>query len=165
MSINSILFNLNYGVREPSLLSLGKTAGSSYDSLADYLASESSEASTATADKVDLALDKVKSKLVTDLAGITAGVIGDYPDLADDYVVAVVGTGSSREVRVWSRDALVEMGGGTDEEKAKRREQLDRNPLMAFESAEDLPPSDASEGSIALAEKAGAFLKTNGKLL
>ena len=165
MSINSILFNLSYGVREPILLNLGKTSGSNYDSLADYLAQESTAASDATTDKVDLALDKVKSKMVTELASITADAIGDYPELADDYVLAVIGSGSSREVRVWSREALVEASGGTDEEKEKLRQQLAKNPLMAFESAEGLPASDSSEGAAALAEKAGAFLKTNEKLL
>lgn len=165
MSINSILFQNAYGVREPILLNLGKTTGSNYDNLADYLAQESETADTATSDKVDLALDKVKSKMITELAAITAEAIGDNPDLADDYVVAVIETSSGREVRVWSRNEIIEMGGGTDEEKAKRREELDQNPLLTYASAEGLPPTATTEGAADLAEKATAFMKTNSKLL
>ena len=104
MSVNSILFQTAYGLREPSLLNLGKTRTENYDGLAAYLAQDSETSATAVSDTVDLSLDKVKSKIVSELAAITAGAIGDHPDLADDYVVAVIGTGADREVRVWSRD-------------------------------------------------------------
>jgi hypothetical protein len=165
MSINSILFQSTYGVREPVLLNLGKTTGSNYDNLADYLAQESSASTTAVSDKVDLALDKVKDKMVSELASITAEAIGDYPELADDYVLAVIDTGDSRSVRVWSREEIIELGGGTEEEKAQRREQLAANPLLFYDSAELLPDTTATQGAAALAEKADAFLKTNDKLL
>ena len=166
MSINSILFQNAYGVREPILLNTGKTTGSNYDSLAEYLAQESPDASsTAVTDKVDLALDQVKSKMVTELASITASAIGDYPELADDYVLAIIDDGKTREGRVWSRDEILELGGGTDEEKAKRREELDKNPLLFYDSADLLPETTSSEGAQALQEKASAFLNVNSKLL
>jgi hypothetical protein len=165
MSINSILFQSSYNVREPALLNLGKTSASNYDSLAAYLAQESETTSNAATDTVDLALDKVKSKIVTDLAAITAAAISENPDLVDDYVLAVIETETGREVRVWSRDELVEQSGGTAEEKAALREKLDKNPLVVYGSAEGLPPTTAQPGAAALAEKAGAFLKTNDKLL
>ena len=165
MSVNSILFQTAYGLREPSLLNLGKTMTDNYDGLAAYLAQDSETSATAVSDTVDLSLDKVKSKIVSELAAITAGAIGDHPDLADDYVVAVIGTGADREVRVWSRDELVELFGGTDEERKALREKLDQNPLLAFDSAEDLPPTSTAAGASELADKASAFVKTNQKLL
>jgi hypothetical protein len=164
MSINSILFQNTYGVREPALLNIDKSTN--YDSLSNWLTQETSAATTTAAtDKVDLALDRVAGKLITDLAAVTASAIGDYPELADDYVLVVIDGEGGREARVYSRDELVESGGGTDEEKAARRAALDKNPLVLLSSAEGLPASSQSEGAAALAERAGAFLKTNSKLL
>ncbi|MDR0622792.1 MAG: hypothetical protein LBJ61_13110 [Deltaproteobacteria bacterium] len=162
MSINSVLFNTNSSLREPALLNLDKT--SNYDSLASYLASEETSASTIT-DKVDLAMDKVADKIITELAGITAETIGDYPDLGDDYVVAIIDGEGGREVRVYSRQEIIEASQGTEEEKKALAEQLAKEPLVAYSSAEGLPASSQNEASLALADKISSFLKINSKLL
>ncbi|MDR2442926.1 MAG: hypothetical protein LBE31_05330 [Deltaproteobacteria bacterium] len=162
MSINSILFQSTYGLREPAFLNLDKT--SNYDSLASYLAGEETESSAVT-DKVDIAFDKVSGKLLTELASITASAIGDYPELSDDYVIAIIDGDNGREVRVYSRNELLEQSEGTEEEKQALKEELAKNPLLFFDSADSLPASSTSEGAAALAAKASEFLKTNEKLL
>ncbi|MDR2387895.1 MAG: hypothetical protein LBE80_09980, partial [Deltaproteobacteria bacterium] len=142
MSINSILFSTNSSLREPALLNVGKT--DSYDSLANYLAAEESSASAIT-DKVDLAMDQVAGKIISELASITANTIGDYPDLADDYVVAIIDGAEGREVRVYSRQEFLVATEGTVEEKAALAEQLAKQPLIAYSSAEGLPETSESE--------------------
>jgi hypothetical protein len=163
VSINSILFNVANNVQKPILLDVGKT--NNYENLATLLSTEDSSASSAVSDKVDFALDKVAGKIITELASITADTIGDYPDLADDYVVAIIDGAEGREVRVYSRDEIVEASGGTEEEKAALKEQLAKQPLMAYSSAEGLPESSDSEASKTLAARIEQFLKTNEKLL
>jgi hypothetical protein len=165
MSINSILFNSNSSLREPALLNLDKA--SNYDSLAAYLANEesSSASTTAITDKVDLALDKVAGKIITELAAITANAIGDNPELADDYLLAIIEENGSREVRVYSRQEIVENSGLSDEEKEKLAEELAKQPLMAFSSSEGLPESSTSEAYQSLQADAANFLKINSKLL
>ncbi|MDR1110375.1 MAG: hypothetical protein LBP92_06710 [Deltaproteobacteria bacterium] len=162
MSINSILFTANSALREPSLLNIDKA--SNYESLAAYLASEETSAS-AVADRVDLAMDKVAGKIITELASITAEAIGDYPELAEDYVVAIIDGASGREVRVYSRQEILEASQGTEEEKKKLAEQLAKEPLVAYSSSAGLPESSQGEASQALANKIGEFLKINSKLL
>jgi uncharacterized FlaG/YvyC family protein len=162
VSINSILFNSNSSLREPALLNLGKT--DNYESLANYLSSASTT-TTAVTDKVDLAMDKVSEKIISELATITADTICDYPDLGDDYVVAIIDGDTGREVRVYSRKEIVEASEGTDEEKEALAKQLAKEPLVAFTSAEGLPESSQNEASQALAAKISEFLKLNGNLL
>lgn len=162
MSINSILFAANSSLREPALLNLDKSQN--YDSLASLLANEETAPSLMN-DKVDLAMDKVAGKIITELASITADAIGDYPELADDYVMAIIDKPSGREVRVYSRQELIESGDKTDEEKKAMAEQLAKEPLVAFSSDEGLPPPSESAGSLALANKVNQFLKINAKLL
>jgi hypothetical protein len=166
MSVNSVLFQSNYGLREPALLSVGRTTANNYDGLAAYLAQQTPSAeAAAVTDKVDLALDKVKGKLISELAAITADAIADNPDMADDYVLAVVGSGSGREVRVWSRAEIIAAIGGDEEDREKLRQELENNPLVAFESAEGLPPTSQNSWAADLAGRATDFLRTNDKLL
>jgi hypothetical protein len=162
VSINSILFSTNSSLREPALLNIDKT--DSYDSLANYLSSASTT-SAAITDKVDLALDQVAGKIISELASITADTIGDYPDLANDYVVAIIDGSEGREVRVYSRQEILDATDGTDEEKAALAEELAKQPLIAYSSAEGLPASSQSEASQALATKISEFLNLNSKLL
>jgi hypothetical protein len=157
------LFSTNSALREPALLNLDKT--NNYDSLANYLAAQETSATTAITDKVDLAMDKVAGKIITELAGITADTIGDYPELADDYVVAIIDGVNGREVRVYSRQEILDNSEGTEEEKKALAEQLAKEPLVAFSSAEGLPASSQNEASQELATKISEFLKINSKLL
>jgi hypothetical protein len=163
VSINSILFSANSSLREPALLNLDKT--NSYDSLATYLSSNQETSASTVTDKVDLAMDKVAGKIITELASITADTIGDYPDLADDYVVAIIDGDNGREVRVYSRQEIIEASQGTEEEKKALAEQLAKEPLVAYSSASGLPESSQNEASQALAAKITDFLKVNSKLL
>jgi hypothetical protein len=162
VSINSVLFNANGALREPALLSLDKA--NSYDSLASYLAGEETQSSAVT-DKVDLAMDKVAGKIITELAGVTAETIGDYPGLAEDYVVAIINAEGGREVRVYSRQEIIEASQGTEEEKKALAESLAKEPLVAYPSADGLPASSQSEASQTLEARIANFLKINSKLL
>ncbi|MDR2338959.1 MAG: hypothetical protein LBF40_02330 [Deltaproteobacteria bacterium] len=168
MSINSILFTQTY-LRSPALLEVG-TKENNYESLAAYLAQDQSLTSAATSaygtDTVDLSLNKVATKLITDLAELTAETIAKYPEFQDEYVIAIVDTeNGDREVRVYEREELIEASGGTDEEKAAMREALDKEPLVVYGSADQLPPSSESDAAKDLLAKVGDFLTTNDKLL
>jgi hypothetical protein len=119
--INSILFNANSSLREPALLNLDKSRN--YESLASYLAGEETS-ETNVSDKVDLALDKVSGKIISELAAITADTIGDYPELGDDYVVAIIDGAGGREVRVYSRQEILEASNLPEDKKNELAEQL-----------------------------------------
>ncbi|MDR1873160.1 MAG: hypothetical protein LBS60_14780 [Deltaproteobacteria bacterium] len=163
MTINSVLFN-SY-LREPALLQVG--SAQNYQSLADYLASEeeTSSAATAITDQVNLALDKVAGKMVTEVAALTAEVIGDNPEFQNDYVLAIIDDGTTREARVYSRADILAAFEGTEEEKAKLEQSLAENPLLTYTSAAILPPSSDSEAAQSLSEKVNSFLTANKKLL
>jgi hypothetical protein len=138
----------------------------SYDSLATYLESDStlSSASVAT-DKVDLALDKVSSKMISELASLCAETIVDHPEFQDDYVLAIVDDGSgNREARVYSREEIVQ-NYETEEEKAAALEALKKEPLVVFSSSVGIPESSDSEAAKELQEKVTKFLTTNEELL
>jgi hypothetical protein len=110
-------------------------------------------------------MDKVAGKIITELAALTAETIGDFPELADDYVLAIIDGPNGREVRVYSRQEILNASPGTEEEKEELAEQLAREPLVAYSSADGLPESSLTEGSKALAAKITDFLKINSKLL
>jgi hypothetical protein len=168
MGINSVLFNMGYH-REPALLNIGSKE-KTYESLAAYLAADSSLSSASATsngtDKVDLSLNKVATALVTDLAGLAADTIKSYPEFENDYVIAIIDNGSGeREARVYSREELVEASGGTEGEKAAMREALAKEPLLVYSSAEGLPESSGSEAAQGLLSKIDDFLADNQKLL
>ncbi|MDR3154346.1 MAG: hypothetical protein LBW85_08785 [Deltaproteobacteria bacterium] len=167
MSINSILYSQSFLTREPALLNVGGRQNS-YEALESYMVQDeafSVSASTA-GDTVDLALDRVASKIITELAGLTADTIGDYPEFKDDYVLVVIDSGDgASEARVYSREEIVEASGGTDEEKEALRQSLAKNPLAVFSSAEGLPATSELPAAQELAAKANEFLTTNEKLL
>jgi hypothetical protein len=167
MTINSILFTQTY-LREPALLNVG-TKDDKYESLAAYLAQDTELSSAATTvygtDTVDLALDKVATKLIQELAGLTAESIAKYPELQNDYVLAIVDTDDGdREARVYSREELVEASGGTEEEKEAMRQALAKEPLLVYSSSDNLPPNSETAASKDLLAKVTAFLKDNDKL-
>ncbi|MDR2612507.1 MAG: hypothetical protein LBG06_06665 [Deltaproteobacteria bacterium] len=171
MSINSILFSQGLLTREPALLNVGSRQNN-YESLETYLqqddklTSPAASSSSTVSDTVDLALDRVAAKIVTELAGLTAGTISDYPEFRDDYVLTIIDSGDgSREARVYSREEIVESSGGTPEEKLALRQSLDGNPLAVFPSASGLPESSESPAAQDLTKKVNSFLTTNEKLL
>ncbi|MEW6264892.1 MAG: hypothetical protein AB1641_17595 [Thermodesulfobacteriota bacterium] len=116
-------------------------------------------------DKVTMALEKVSSKVVNDLAGETAKFLADQPDLADNYVLVIIkGQDGNREARVYQREELVADLEG--EEKEKALEKLEANPLLYVDSDEDLPPlSTEDQAEVRLAAKVQGFLDRNQKLL
>jgi hypothetical protein len=166
--INSILYSQSYLSREPILLNVG-TKQDNYDSLATYLASEATSATTlanSSGVTVDLALDKVAGKMLTELASLTAETILDYPEFQDDYILAIIDReDGSREARVYSREEIVNSFEGTKEEKNALKEALAKEPLLVFSSDEGLPQSSQSEAANSLSAKANEFLSTNEKLL
>ncbi|MDR1084480.1 MAG: hypothetical protein LBP22_06365 [Deltaproteobacteria bacterium] len=164
MAINSVLFNNTSYVREPALLGIER--GRSYESLADYLAADgTSTANTQLTDQVDLSLGKISGKMLTELAAAAAEVIRDFPEFQDDYVLAVIEEGSSRQARVYSRAEILASFEGTEAERAELAKSLAQNPLLFYSSAKDLPESSDSEAAGLLSQKANSFLATNQKLL
>ncbi|MDR1166222.1 MAG: hypothetical protein LBO66_10250 [Deltaproteobacteria bacterium] len=167
MSVNSILYSQSYWNSEPALLRVGSKEDN-YASLANYLNNEESlsEVSSSQSDQVDLALDKVQNRVVSDLASLTAETILEYPEFQNDYLLAIIdGEGDKREARVYSRQEIVESSNGTDEEKKAMYEALAKEPLLAYSSSEGLPASSTGEAATKLADKVNAFLTTNEKLL
>jgi hypothetical protein len=167
VTINSVLFqNVSY-VREPALLSVGKSQN--YQSLADYLATQESSstsvASSQSVDQVSLALDKVAAKLFNEVAALTADTIKENPEFQNDYVLAIIDDGQTREARVYSRAEILASFEGTEEEKASLAKSLAENPLLTYSSAANLPPSSESQAAQTLTEKVNGFLNTNSKLL
>ncbi|MDR0548952.1 MAG: hypothetical protein LBI10_06025 [Deltaproteobacteria bacterium] len=167
MTINSVLFqNVSY-LREPALLNVGKSQN--YEALANYLTGQDSATTTTTAssatDQVDLALDKVSDKLLTEVAALTAIVIGDNPEFQNDYVIAIIDNGQTREARVYSRAEILASFEGTEAEKEALSQSLAENPLLTYSSTENLPATSENSAAVALAEKVNSFLTTNGKLL
>jgi hypothetical protein len=153
--------------REPALLSVGEKQNN-YESLANYLEADAtlSTSATQTTDTVTFALDKVSSKMITELATLTAETITEYPEFKDDYVLAIIDDGNgNREARVYSREEIAESQGATGEEKARILEALEKEPLVVFSSAEGLPESSSSEAAAKLSEKVAKFLTNNDELL
>ncbi|MDR2461544.1 MAG: hypothetical protein LBE38_12340 [Deltaproteobacteria bacterium] len=165
MTINSILYSQALLPREPILLSVGDKTNN-YESLASYLAQDEELTTTSSNDTVELALDKVAGKMLTEIASLTADTILDYPEFADNYVLTIIDDGAgNREVRVYTRNEILDSLEGTDEEKAQMKEALDKEPLVVVSSAENLPPSSTTEAAVELQEKVEKFLTTNEKLL
>ncbi|MDR2142675.1 MAG: hypothetical protein LBR11_13000 [Deltaproteobacteria bacterium] len=167
MSINSVLFQNSSYVREPALLGVDRSRN--YESLAEYLTGQQSAATTAasaqTLDQVDLALDKVSDKMLSEIAALTAEVIKDNPEFQSDYVLAIIEDGQNRQARVYSRAEILASFEGTEEEKAQLAQSLAENPLLTYSSAANLPQSSESPAALALAEKINSFLSSNEKLL
>ncbi|MDR1041207.1 MAG: hypothetical protein LBR80_13790 [Deltaproteobacteria bacterium] len=168
MSINSILYTQGFIQREPALLNVG-TKQNNYESLESYLIQDqelSTYSGSKATDTVDLALDRVSSKVITEIAGLTAETIREHPEFKDDYVLAIIDAeDGTREARIYSREDIVASSGGTDAEKEALRQSLAKNPLAVFTSAEGLPGSSEGEAAQKLSKKVNEFLATNGKLL
>ena len=171
MSINNLLFSVQN--MSPAMLSVGAGKTQNYNNLSELSSSlwgtnstnnssNSSSLNSAT-DTVSLAYKNVGSKMVTDMAAVTADAIKQFPDLDKDYVIAIIDDGTTREARVYRRSEILENYGGTDEEKAALLKQLEANPLMVFNNANGLPPSSSDKASQYLSTELNSFLKTNSK--
>lgn len=173
MSINNLLFSVQN--MSPAMLNVGAGKTQNYSNLAEMagLWGENGSSSNSSSslngygatDSVSLTYKKIGDKMVNDMASITANVIKQYPDLDGDYVIAIVDDGKTREARVYSRSEILDNFEGTKEEKEKLKAQLDKNPLMVFNSASGLPDSAKDAGSQQLAKKINEFLSTNSKSL
>ncbi len=165
MSINSLLFTVQN--MAPAMLGVGVGKAQNYANLSELmntLGGDSSSTASAS-DTVNLTYKNIGQKVVSDLAGVAAQTIKEFPDLDKDYVIAIVDDGSTREARVYRRSDILDNFTGTDEEKASLQKQLDENPLMVFSSANGLPETTADASSQALAQNINAFLKANAKTL
>lgn len=171
MSINNMLFSIQN--MSPAMLNVGTGKTQNYDNLSalsnnlwgtnssvDSLLGQSSSSST---DTVSLTYKNIGDKMISDLAGVTAGVIKQYPELDGDYVIALVDDGQTREARVYSRKEILENFEGTAEEKAALEKELIANPLMVFNNASGLPPTADTAAAKQLASEINNFLSTNKK--
>ncbi|MDL2260038.1 hypothetical protein LJB99_04120 [Deltaproteobacteria bacterium OttesenSCG-928-K17] len=171
MSINNILFSIQN--MSPAMLNIGSGKSQNYENLsalsnslwggdsgANSLLGSSGTSNT---DSVSLTYKNIGDKMISDMAGVTAGVIKQYPELDDDYVIAIIDDGQSREARVYSRKEILENFEGTDEEKAALEKELAANPLMVFNNGSGLPPTGQSAAAKQLAGELNAFLSTNKK--
>ncbi|MDR1921268.1 MAG: hypothetical protein LBS31_05925 [Candidatus Adiutrix sp.] len=167
MSINGMLFSVQN--MAPALLNVGVGKAQNYNSLSELsglLSGESaSAASTGATDKVSLTFKNISEKIVTDMAAVTAETIKEFPELDNDYVIAVIDDGQTREARVYRRSDILENFEGSEEEKEALKASLDANPLLVYSSASGLPETSADEASQALAAKLNNFLKTNKKVI
>ena len=173
-TINNLLFSVQN--MTPALLSIGAGKTQNYSNLSELSQLWNNGAGTSgsnnsdvfggsTTDKVSLTYKSIGDKVVTDMASVTANTIREYPGLDDDYVIAIIDDGTTREARVYSRKTILDNYAGTDAEKEALKKQLAQNPLMVFSNGNGLPASATDAGSKKLAENLNAFLKSTGKTL
>ncbi|MDR1044013.1 MAG: hypothetical protein LBP33_02705 [Candidatus Adiutrix sp.] len=172
MSINNLLFSISN--RSPAMLSVGVGQTQNYNNLADLSSSLFSDSSSdggslfstsSAGDTVSLTYKSIGDKIVSDLAGLTAGTIREYPELDGEYVIAIVDDGLSREARVYRRSDILDNFEGSEEEKAALKKELDSNPLMVFSNAGALPETSPDAASQQLAKNVNEFLKINSKTM
>jgi len=172
--VNNLLFSVQN--MAPAMLGVGVGKVQNYNNLAELnglLGTDSSSSlssllgdnSTSAVDKVSLTYNAIGDKIVSDMASVTAGVIKQYPELDKDYIIAIVETDSGREARVYRRSEILDNFEGTEKEKAALKEELEKNSLMLFTSANGLPETSSDKASQALATELNSFLKTNSKTL
>ena len=171
MAINNLLFSVQN--MSPVMLNIGGKAQGYNNNLTDVagllgdasgdLAASAGYHSTAI-DKVSLTFKSVGDKLVSDLAGVTAGAIKEHPELDSDYVICLIDDGSKREARVYSLAEILKNFEGTDAQKKELGQQLAANPLMVFNDASGLPPSAPDEASQKLAAELNSFLSSKSKI-
>nr|WP_319775867.1 hypothetical protein [uncultured Sphaerochaeta sp.] len=114
---------------------------------------------------VSVSLGKVSDRMLLDLAGETADYLSGHPDLADDYVLVIVGDSESgREARAFKRSEL--LADLDPEKRAELEEGLDKEPLLFIANADEVPetPSD-DEDLQGLAAVAQSFLDQNEKVI
>lgn len=168
--INNLLFSVQN--MSPVMLSVGVGKTQNYDNLAELSNlwnntgnSTSSQIGNSTMDTVSLTYKTVGQKVVTDMAKVTAKVIKEYPELDNNYVIALVDNENGREVRVYHRSDILANFKGTDEEKKNLEKELAKNPLMVFADANGLPETSSDMSSKKLASELNSFLSSSGKTL
>lgn len=166
MTINSLLFTVQN--MAPAMLGVGVGRVQNYDNLASLVGQIGDTSSTGNTNPLDTAkftYDNISNQILSDMAGVTAETIKEYPKLEDDYVIAIIDDGTTREARVYSRSEILDNFDGTEEEKKDLENELNENPLMVFNSDTGLPPSTEDAGSRALAENLNDFLDMNRKII
>ncbi len=183
-SVNNILYSVQN--MAPAMLSVGGLSkGVNYDGLAainsqlfgtsgasnslvnSLLGGDSSNgAASLSGDKVSLNYKSIGNKIISDMAGVTAETIKQFPELDKDYLIAIIDDGSGgREARVYSRAEILANFDGTEQEKKALEKELAQNTLMVFGNGKGLPESSESRGAQALANNLNAFLRKNDKNL
>ncbi len=173
MAINNLLFSVQN--MSPVMLSVGVGKTQNYNNLADLTNSLWGNDSTSNTnpllgnnsglgDTVTFTYKKIADQVVSDMAAVTADAIKKFPELDDEYVIAIIDDGTNREARVYKRSDILDNFEGTDKEKAELEKQLTNNPLMVFSSANGLSDTYDDEASKYLASGLNDFLKTNAKI-
>ncbi len=168
MSVNSLLYSIQN--MTPIMFSVGTSKTQNYSNLAELFSDQSSESSNSLlsgiqSDTVSLTYDSIGQQIITDMAEITASAIKEFPNLDDNYVVAVIDDGESREARVYLRSEILENFAGTEEEQAELNESLTDNSLVVFNNDTGLPATSEDIGAQSLAADLNTFLNTNSKTL
>ena len=168
--INNLLFSVQN--MSPAMLSVGVGKTQNYNNLAELSSlwngtdsGTSGLTGNSATDTVSLTYKTVGQKVVTDMASVTAKVIKEYPELDNDYVIALVDTDSGREARVYRRSDILANFEGTDEEKKALEKELAKNPLMVFSNANGLPETSSDAASKKLASELNTFLSSSAKTL
>jgi len=99
------------------------------------------------------------------LKTLISKLVKENSDLENDYVVAIIDDGQTREARVYSRADILENFEGTDEEKEALKKQLADNPVMVFSDDSGLPPTTTKISSVKLADGINDFLNKNSKTI
>jgi len=169
-TINSMLLSIQN--QAPALLQVGGGRAENYQNLSalaeslwgDQWAGLGS-AGGRTEDMVSLAYQNIGQKIVSELAGLTAGAIKADPSLDNDYFIALIETDGGRETRVYRRSEILAAFEGTEEEKKALEAQLAAHSLQVFSSASGLPPTSGDQTCRDLAAQMDKFLKLNSKTI
>jgi hypothetical protein len=112
---------------------------------------------------VTLAYQGIGKKVISEMAALTAEAIRAEPSLDNDYLIALIDNGSTREARVYRRSEILADFEGL--EKMVLEAQMAANPLQVFSSPQGLPPGSEDPASRNLAAQLDNFLKTNSKAI
>ena len=167
-TINSMLLSIQN--QAPALLQVGGGRAENYQNLSALAESLwggqwTGSAGGRTEDMVSLAYQNIGQKIVSELAGLTAGAIMADPSLDNDYFIALIETEGGREARVYRRSEILAAFEGTEEEKKALEAQLAAHSLQVFSSASALPPTSGDQACLDLAAQMDKFLKLNSKTI
>ncbi|UQZ89640.1 hypothetical protein C4J81_10635 [Deltaproteobacteria bacterium Smac51] len=147
---------------------LNTVSKAGYDAFADALGSSTMKkilANCASTEEVEETLsDKdLSKKLLNDLMDIIDAAVKSESSLKDDYVVAIIDDGVTREASIYSRSDILDNFEGTEEQKKELEEKLAKNPVMVYSSDSGLPESASGTSFEKLASAINGFLKENSK--
>jgi hypothetical protein len=141
----------------------GATANSVLNNLLGGTGGQASGGTSQAGDKVSLNYQSIGNAMVGDMAEITAETIKEFPELDNDYIIAVIDKNGSREARVYSRAEILANFDGTDSEKKALEKEMAANPLMVFNNSSGLPETGDNEAAQALSDNLNAFFQINDK--